>query len=1408
MRIPVFFRNREVHPFGAQSFSGTGRALSCAGLLMLVFSVLAYADPALPVISNQTFVVTNAMYNGGAVGDGATDNTIAIQNAIIDASTNGGGTVLIPAVGTLSTYLCGPLTLSSQINLQIDAGATLKMLPLTSWTNTVAYPPQNQTYGNLLYAKNATDIEISGSGTIDGQGAAWWTAPSSVFNNRPYMIFFNGGCQRVYLHGVTLINPPKMHIVFKGSDSDITIEDITINTTADNAANTDGIDLIGNHCLVKHSTINSGDDNIAIGSSAGVSSDILITNCTFGVGHGVSIGSNTAGGVSNLTVMSCFFDGTDYGIRMKSSNYVGSIAQNLSYSDITMTNIIDGAIVIYSYYGSGGIYGTPTTVTPFGASTQKVGSVLYPIWRNVTISNMTASVLDGGVAGIVWGRMEQAVSNITFSGVNITASKPFQVYNARAVQFIDSQFNTPGTNTLSLFNADVVITNTAPSTNSITLDGLTKAGTNNAVTLFNAQASVINTNALGNGSAAGLGGTTLSFLQSAVSISNQFVIFDPSTICFTNGTNSILGQVGGTGPVTYGLSSNSTLRILGDCSGLSGGVIISNAGTLLAGNIGGLASSTGAVLVLQGTTLAGTGLIAGPVTVDGTLAPGNSPGTLTVSNNLAIGAPAVLKYELGTNSDLTAVVGNLTLSGTLNISNAGGFTNTSYTLFTYTGSLVGIPPTIGSVPDTNFLYRVDTNTAGVVKLVATIAPPVADFTASTSNGIAPLNITFTDTSTGPITNWFWDFGDGFNSNTSDNILQHTYTASGTYLVQLVVSGPGGVRTNLILVVVAPPCDFPLSATNADFGVTGGTGSVTVSPYTNACSWTATSNDAWIQITGGDLTTNGTAVVEYTVLSNIDSPSTRMGTLPIAEQTFTVTQDGDPVPPTVTLTAPTSGVVSNTIALTATASDNIGVVRVDFYRDGGSLVASVTSSPYSTNFNTAAASDGSHCFYARAFDAANNSAASSTNCVTVDNNPPSVPTGLDAESVSDSQIALSWHASTDPGTGVAGYKVYRDSMQIATTAGTNYPDNGLSGGTEHCYNVAAYDNVGHVSTLSSAACAQTFTNLESMLGKYHGLILPTNAPSPTSSGPITFILKNMGSFTAKAVLSGQRVRFRGQFDASGNWTNYVARSELNALQVILHLDLAGSDRITGTVSDGSFTSPLLANRDVYNNAHPCPVAGTFAVVLDPPTADDSSLPQGFGYGTLKVSKTGRGQMRGALADGSKINAAAPVSKHGTWPLFKSLYKKQGVLIGWTTFTSNTAVAATADWFRPALPSSLYPHGFTANVALTGKRYIRPSEGSPSVAGDYQITLGGGNLNSDLVEDAYLYDVGNVVVVSPNPENLQMRIDPATGHFKGSFKHPSLNKTVKFHGTLLQFGNTGAGYFLGATESGFVTFAPAP
>jgi hypothetical protein len=187
------------------------------------------------------------------------------------------------------------------------------------------------------------------------------------------------------------------------------------------------------------------------------------------------------------------------------------------------------------------------------------------------------------------------------------------------------------------------------------------------------------------------------------------------------------------------------------------------------------------------------------------------------------------------------------------------------------------------------------------------------------------------------------------------------------------------------------------------------------------------------------------------------------------------------------------------------------------------------------------------------------------------------------------------------------------------------------------------------------------------------------------------------------MGGVKSSFRGQFDASGNSTNTVTPHGLNQLQVILHLDIENqTDQITGSVSDGKFTSVLLADRAMFSRTNPCPWIGRYAVVFDPPPGNDPSLPQGTGNATLTVATSGAARMSGVLADGTKISISAPVSEQGTWPLYEALYKKQGACSGWVTFDTNNMLSATVDWYRPAMPKSVsFPLGFSTTVTLTSQ-----------------------------------------------------------------------------------------------------------
>ena len=106
---------------------------------------------------------------------------------------------------------------------------------------------------------------------------------------------------------------------------------------------------------------------------------------------------------------------------------------------------------------------------------------------------------------------------------------------------------------------------------------------------------------------------------------------------------------------------------------------------------------------------------ANPITLSGSV--------LTNTGNLTFSNKEVINFALGTNNSAIAVAGNLNLRGTINITNAAGFTATNYILFTYTGSLTNTPA-LGAKPVIhNYTYRLDTNTLGQVKLVVTAPSP-------------------------------------------------------------------------------------------------------------------------------------------------------------------------------------------------------------------------------------------------------------------------------------------------------------------------------------------------------------------------------------------------------------------------------------------------------------------------------------------------------------------------------------------------------------------------------------------------------------------------------------------------------------------------------------------------------------
>jgi hypothetical protein len=277
---------------------------------------------------------------------------------------------------------------------------------------------------------NTHDIALTGSGTIDGQGQDWWDAfAANSTITRPQEVNL-GHVTRVQISGIRLQNSPEEHIWVK-SDTDVTITGITISTLAvagkAEPKNTDGVDVTATGMFFCNNNIACGDDNIAMSGT-----NLYIGYSTFGVGHGCSIGSITKNGVNSLTVDHLTMNGTTSGIRMKSARDRGGLVQNLTYTNVTMTNV-QNPIYITSYYPT--LPADPTT-DPAMAVTATT-----PYWQNITIRNLTATGSTN--AGILWGLPEAKISTLVLDNVSIKAGTGMVIYHATGVSFTNGSAVTP-----------------------------------------------------------------------------------------------------------------------------------------------------------------------------------------------------------------------------------------------------------------------------------------------------------------------------------------------------------------------------------------------------------------------------------------------------------------------------------------------------------------------------------------------------------------------------------------------------------------------------------------------------------------------------------------------------------------------------------------------------------------------------------------------------------------------------------------------------------------------------------------------------------------------------------------------------------------------------------------------------
>lgn len=297
----------------------------------------------------------------GAAGDGAHDDTEALQSAI--GCLPEGGRLYFPA----GRYLSRPLTLKSHVTLELAEGAVLlgsterERYPVIP--GSVVAPDGTETYfggfegetvamyQSLLTAQYAEDVTIVGPGTVDGNAPAgdWWTHFREFPAARPRLMFFNR-CKGVTLHGVHACNSPswQLHPYYSEHvgvyDVSVAAPKVSPNTDACDPESCDGVEIIGCRFTVGDDCIAIKSGRMALGMKLNRSADHhTIRNCLMEHGHGaITLGSEIGAGVRNLSVSQCVFDSTDRGLRIKSRRGRGKncYIDNVTFENIRMERVL------------------------------------------------------------------------------------------------------------------------------------------------------------------------------------------------------------------------------------------------------------------------------------------------------------------------------------------------------------------------------------------------------------------------------------------------------------------------------------------------------------------------------------------------------------------------------------------------------------------------------------------------------------------------------------------------------------------------------------------------------------------------------------------------------------------------------------------------------------------------------------------------------------------------------------------------------------------------------------------------------------------------------------------------------------------------------------------------------------
>ncbi len=358
----------------------------------------------------------------GAVGDGNTLCTKALQKAVDACVAGGGGRVIIPS----GRYRTGTIVLKDGVELRLEKDAVL--LGSGDYRDFPLLHPEYRSrhdkkgYSALIYAEKASGIAVTGAGTIDGNNQTWTFHPGlsddSDEDGRPRNILLVS-CSRVRIEGVTLLNPVMWNQHYLNCE-DVLIDGIKVYSHG--RPNADGIDIDGcRRVVMKNSVMDSDDDGLTLKSTgAAACEDVFVTNCVFSSHcNAIKTGTESNGGFRNIAISHCVVKpSADDSPVFKESRrndidgitaitlgcVDGGVMENVQISDITIEGTQSAIFIRLGKRNRPYMEGVPVTRDS--------------VMRNIQIANITAKGT-GDVGCFILGLPGNPIRNLTLSNVAI-----------------------------------------------------------------------------------------------------------------------------------------------------------------------------------------------------------------------------------------------------------------------------------------------------------------------------------------------------------------------------------------------------------------------------------------------------------------------------------------------------------------------------------------------------------------------------------------------------------------------------------------------------------------------------------------------------------------------------------------------------------------------------------------------------------------------------------------------------------------------------------------------------------------------------------------------------------------------------------------------------------------------------